>query len=142
MCFQDERTRAWNDILYGSPGRDLTFSRIITLKDQKKSREKVELPDEHLPARTGRRTSPATGFSSRVAHHLCVPGSRPGGQSCANTAEWSTGQPAHGPGGLRPAPGRLAAPPGLAAQAPHGTAHAVATVVPPQAKAVPTGRAS
>src|SRR6266849_1028892 len=113
----------------------LTFSHNFLFKYQKKNRKKVESPNERLPARTGRRTSPATRFSSPVVHHLCAPGSRPGGQWSANTAGWSTGQPAHGPGGPRSAPGQLAALAGLAAQAPGGPLHAVATAAPPQAKA-------
>src|SRR5712692_3284372 len=125
-----------------TPHPGLTFSRNILFKDQKKSREKVEWPDERLPARTGRRTSPATRFSSPVARPLCARGTRPGGQWCTNTAEWSIGQSARGPGGPLPAPGRLAAPAELAAQAPGERACAVATAAPPQANAAPTGCAS
>src|SRR5438132_3005822 len=120
----------------GTPGVCLTFSRKFLFKDQKKNRQKGELPNERLPARTGRKTSPATGFSSPEVHHLCAPDTRPGGQSSANTVGWSTGQPVHGPGGPPPAPGRLAVPAGLAAQAPGGPAYAVATAAPPQARAV------
>src|SRR6266700_7903304 len=94
----------------------LTVYHKFLFKDQKKNRQKGEWLDERLPARTGRRTSPATRFSSLVAHHPYAPGNRPGGQWYANTVGWSTGQPARGPDGPPPAPGLLAVPAGLADQ--------------------------
>src|SRR5260370_32757367 len=127
---------------WDTPNPGLTFYHNFLFKDQKKNRKKVELPNERLPARTGHRTNPATRFSSLVAHHLCVPGNRPGGQWCTNTAQWSTDQPTHVPGEPRPAPGRLATPAVLAAQGSGGPAYAGATAAPPQAKALPTGCAS
>src|SRR6266568_7600026 len=78
---------------YVEPGIRLTFSRNFLFKDQKKNRQKGEWPDERLPARTGHRTSPATRFSSLVAHRLCAPSSRPDVQSSSSTVGWSTGLP-------------------------------------------------
>src|SRR6266702_7412692 len=61
----------------------LTFSHTFLVKDQKKSREKIEPLNGRLRARFGCRAIRATGCSSPVAHRLCVPNSPQSGQSCA-----------------------------------------------------------
>src|SRR5258706_8846958 len=119
---------------WATPSTWLPFYHNVLFKDQKKHRKKVEWPDERLPTRSGRRTSPATRFSNPVVHRLCAPDSHPGGQWCTNTAAWSTGRSVHGPDGLPPAPSRRAAPAGLAAQVPGGPRYAIATAAPPRAK--------
>src|ERR1700694_2917481 len=75
-------------------GDRLTFSHNILFKDQKKSREKVELLNGPLRARFGWRAIRPTAFSNQVGHRLSDPNSHQSGQSCANTAVWSTGQQA------------------------------------------------
>src|SRR6266566_4951903 len=72
----------------------LTFSHNFRVKDQKKSREKVEPLTGRLRARLGCRAIRATAFSSPVARPLCVPNSPQSEQWCANTLAWLTGQPA------------------------------------------------